>query len=137
MKKEVISNIRDIVIQVRENQKTIDECAFPKNLIDAVAFIIDLSHEDVTAKGRRTISSRDITKEQKIQAIAILTYLKDKTIKYNEKSSNNEPIAKNNEDDTYTYNDGYLKSLNRYVKTLETPESKKLKKALKKAKKNV
>ena len=82
MKKSVVSDVRRTVIEVRENVDSLTNHNFEKQLVNAVAFVISLSEEHVTAKGRRVINVNDVTDEERLQALSVLKFLSEKlTIK--------------------------------------------------------
>lgn len=78
MKKSIIHNIRDIVIEVAE---TPVDYAYDKALLEELAYVLFLSQDDVTEKGRRTLTVKDMNEDQpslKNNAIGVLNYLKSK-----------------------------------------------------------
>lgn len=77
-KSTIIHNIRNIVIEVTE---TPVEHSYEKELLEELAYVLYLSQDDVTEKGRRTLTIKDMNGDKpsfKNTAIGVLNYLKSK-----------------------------------------------------------
>lgn len=77
-KATIIGNIRAIVIEVKETP--IDH-SYDKKLLEELAYVLYISHHDVTEKGRRTFTIKDMLEDEpslKNTAIGVLNYLKSK-----------------------------------------------------------